>query len=215
MKNNPRLALRLLLAASLAGSLSACLPLVIGGVAVGALVASDRRTSGTQLEDQTIELRASSRLRDALGDRAHINVTSYNRQVLLTGEAPDAAARQAAEQAVSKVDSVRSVVNEIAVMSPSTVTQRGNDVFITGKVKARLVDAKDLSVNAFKVVTERGTVYLMGRVTDREIERSTQVVTEVPGIPGVKRVVRLFELITEEELARISPRPAPAASAAR
>jgi osmotically-inducible protein OsmY len=174
---------------------------------MGTMVAVDRRTSATQLEDETIELRAGNRLGEVLGSLAHINVTSYNRQVLLTGEVPDAATKQLAEQTVGKVDNVRSVVNELGVMSASTLTQRGTDAFITGKVKASLVDAKDLTATAFKVVTERGAVYLLGRVTQRESDRATAVVRQ---ISGVNRVVRVFEIISEEELARIAPKAAAA-----
>ncbi len=211
MNRMQRLALPTLAAAVLATTLTGCAPLVLGGAAVGTLVAVDRRTSGSQIEDETIELRAGSRLGEVLGSRAHINVTSYNRQVLLTGEVPDEAAKQLAEQTVAKVDNVRSVVNELGVMSASTLTQRGTDAFITGKVKASLVDAKDLTATAFKVVTERGAVYLMGRVTQRESERATAIVR---GISGVNRVVRVFEIISEEELARIAPKAAAAGAPA-
>jgi len=200
-----------LAAAVLAGSLSACAPLIIGGAAVGAIVTFDRRTSGAQLEDEGIELRGASRLREALGDRAHVNINSYNRQVLLTGEVPNENDKQLAEQIVSKVDNVKGIVNELAVMANTTLTQRSSDTLITGKVKASLVDARDLSVNAFKVVTERGTVYLMGRVTQREADRATQITRN---IGGVQRVVRIFEIITDEELRRLSPLPAPAPAAA-
>jgi osmotically-inducible protein OsmY len=206
-----RLALPTLAAALLATTLSGCAPLLIGGAAVGTLVAVDRRTSGSQIEDETIELRAKSRLGEILGSRAHINVTSYNRQVLLTGEVPDAATKELAEQTVAKVENVRSVVNELGAMSASTLTQRGTDVYITGKIKASLIDAKDLTATAFKVVTERGAVYLMGRVTQRESERATAVVRQVS---GVNRVVRVFEIISEEELARIAPKAAAAGAIA-
>jgi osmotically-inducible protein OsmY len=204
--------LALLAAAVLAGTLSGCAPLIIGGAAVGAMVAFDRRTSGTQLEDETIELRAASRLRDALGDRAHINVASYNRQVLLTGEVPNEQAKQTAEQVVAKVENVKGIVNELAVMANSSLAQRSNDTLITGKVKASLVDAKDLYVGAFKVVTERGNVYLMGRVTPREAERATQMTRT---IGGVQRVVRIFDVISEEELRHLATQsPAPVATPA-
>jgi osmotically-inducible protein OsmY len=206
-----RLALPTLAAALLATTLSGCAPLLIGGAAVGTLVAVDRRTSGSQIEDETIELRAKSRLGEILGSRAHINVTSYNRQVLLTGEVPDAATKELVEQTVAKVENVRSVVNELGAMSASTLTQRGTDVYITGKIKASLIDAKDLTATAFKVVTERGAVYLMGRVTQRESERATAVVRQVS---GVNRVVRVFEIISEEELARIAPKAAAAGAIA-
>jgi osmotically-inducible protein OsmY len=201
MKLKPNLLLTALASAVLGGVLSACAPLIVGGAAVSAIVATDRRTSGTQLEDEGIELRAASRLRDALGDKAHINVTSYNRQVLLTGEVPNEQARQTAEQVVNKVDNVKGSVNDLAILGNSTLTQRSSDVLVTGKVKASLVDAKDLYIGAFKVVTERGTVYLMGRVTQHEADRATQMTRT---IGGVQRVVRVFEIISEDELARIA-----------
>ena len=207
----PSLLLSVLAAAALAGSLSACAPLILGGAAVGAMVTFDRRTSGAQLEDEGIELRSGSRLREALGDRAHININSYNRQVLLTGEAPNEADKQLAEQIVSKVDNVKGIVNEIAVMGNTTLAQRSSDTLVTGKVKASLVDASDLYVGAFKVVTERGTVYLMGRVTQREADRATQVTRN---ISGVQRVVRIFEIITEDDLRRMNPLPAARPAAA-
>lgn len=203
-------------AAVAAAVLTACAPLIVGGAAVGALVAIDRRTSGAQLEDEGIELRAASRLREALGDRAHVNVTSYNRQVLITGEVPNDATRQQVEQIISRVENVRSVVNELAVLGNTALAQRSNDVLITGKVRASLVDAKDLFAGAFKVVTERGTTYLMGRVTQREADRATAITRTVG---GVQKVVRIFEIITEEELRRLQPQqaaqPARPASAAR
>lgn len=193
-------------AGSLAMSLSACAPLIIGGAVVGgSMVAVDRRTSGAQLEDEGIELRAGARLGDALGDRAHINVTSYNRQVLLTGEVASDKDKQTAEAIVGKVENVRAVVNELAVLGASSLSQRSNDSLVTGKVKASLVDARDISAHAFKVVTERGVVYLMGRVTQREATRATEVVRTVS---GVQRVVRVLEIITDQELQSLQSAPA-------
>ncbi|HOE41454.1 MAG TPA: BON domain-containing protein [Rhodoferax sp.] len=200
----------LALTASLGGILTACVPVIIGGAVVGtAMVASDRRTSGAQLEDEGIELRAASRLQEALGDRLHVNVTSYNRRVLLTGEVPAAQDKQSAEQIVSKVDNVESVVNELMVAGNSNISDRSSDALITGKVKAGLVDAKDLFANAFKVVTERGAVYMMGRVTQREADRATEVARSTS---GVKKVVRVFEFISEDELRGMMPKPAPGAA---
>ncbi len=199
-----------LLALTLAGSLlglGACVPvpLLLGGaVTGGVLVASDRRTSGTVLEDNTIQLKASNRIDDALGERVHINANSYNRQILLTGEVPSEQDKQLAEKVVSGVENARGVVNELAVLGNSTFTQRSNDSLVTSRVKANLVDAKDLFANSFKVVTERGTVYLMGRVTQREANRATEVVT---GTTGVQRLVRIMEIISEDELARMAQQP--------
>ena len=206
----------LLAAAALAVGLSACAPLVVGGAVVGTMMAVDRRTTGTQVEDEGIELRSANRLSELLGDRGHVNVTSFNRQVLLTGEVPSAQDRQRVEQVVLGVENVRSVVNDLAVMPPTSLGQRSNDTFITGKVRASLVDAKDLSASAFKVVTERNVVYLMGRVTPREAQRATEIAR---GVSGVSKVVRVFEMLTEEELRNITPAPvvqdAPPASTPR
>jgi osmotically-inducible protein OsmY len=205
MKN--RMLKRLVLAAALTGTLvglTACFPLLLGGAVGGALVATDRRTSGSVVEDEGIELRASSRIRENLGERTHINVTSYNRQVLLTGEVPSVQDRQLVEQIVSRVDNVRNIVNELGVMGNATLTQRSSDALVTGRVKAALVDAKDLFANAFKIVTERGTTYVMGRVTEREAKRATEVISSTS---GVQRVVRILETISEDELARLQPQP--------
>lgn len=189
--------------ASLGSLLSACVPLVIGGAAVGgALVVTDRRTSGTQLEDQGIELRALGRINENLGTRVHVNVVSFNRQVLLIGEVPSAQDKQLVEQIVSRVENVRTIVNELAVLGASSLTQRSSDALITGKVKAAMVDSKDLFANAFKVVTERGVVYLMGRVTEREANRATDIARSTG---GVQKVVRLLEIISEQELQRTLP----------
>lgn len=180
---------------------------VFGGAGVATMVAVDRRTSGIQLEDEGIELRASARIREALVNRAHTNVVSYNRQVLITGEVPTEQDRQAISAIVSKVDNVRSVVNEVAVMDNTSLAQRSKDALITGRVKAAMVDANDLYANAFKVVTERGTVYLMGRVTRAEADRGTEVARSTD---GVLRVVRVFDLITDEQLKALTLQPAPA-----
>lgn len=202
-----RLAALSLSAATVVVSLSACAPLMIGSAVGGAMVATDRRTSGAQLEDQGIELRATNRLRDQLGERGNVSVTSYNRQVLLTGEVPTEADKAAVEKTVSGVDNVRGIVNELAVLGASSLTQRSSDTLITGRVKAAMVDARDLSANAVKVVTTRGTVYLMGRVTQREADRATEITRNTQ---GVQRVVRVLEIISEEELARLLPQPTPA-----
>lgn len=191
------------LAASLA-SLSACVPLMVGGAVMTGMVASDRRTSGTVVEDEGIEIKAAVRIRENLGDRVHVNVTSYNRQVLITGEVPNAQDRQLVEQLVARVDNVRNIVNELAVLGNSTLTQRSSDAIVTGRVKAALLDAKDLFANSFKIVTERGTTYVMGRVTQREATRATEV---IQAQSGVQRVVRVLEVISEEELAHMLPPP--------
>ena len=201
-----KLTLSICAAALLMGSLTACIPLVIGGAAAGgSLVATDRRTSGAQLEDEGIELRGVSRLRSSLGDRGHLNLTSYNRQVLLTGEVPTAQDKQLVEQIVSRIENVSSVVNELVVAGNSSLSQRSSDTLVTGRIKAQLIDAQDLFSNAFKVVTERGTAYLMGRVTQREADRATALVRSTS---GVQKVVRIFDIISEDELAGLLPTPA-------
>lgn len=198
-----RAALALIFVGIGAGTLSACAPIVLGGAMMGGtMVATDRRTSGTQLEDEGIELRANSRLRENIGERAHINVTSYNRKVLLTGEVPSEQDKQLVEKIIVNVDNVREVVNELAVMGNSSFTQRSSDAIVTGKVKANLLDARDLFANAFKISTERGTTYVMGRVTAREAKRGTEVIS---GTSGVQRLVRVLEIISEDELARLMP----------
>jgi len=186
-----------------AASLSACVPLVIGGAAAGtALVATDRRTAGTQLEDQGIELRALSEVRNTFGTRVRVSTFSFNRQVLLTGEVPSTQDKQAVEEMVKKIDNVDSVVNELGVRNSPSLVDRSGDLLITGRVKAAILDARDLQSNAFKVVTANNTVYLMGRVTKRESDRVTAIAR---GVSGVQRVVRIFETITEDELLRLQP----------
>ena len=174
---------------------------------MGGMMASDRRTTGTQVEDEGIELRAANRIREVLGDRAHVNVTSFNRQALLTGEVPTAQDRATVEKIVTEVNNVRAVVNDVAVMPNSSLGQRSNDVLITGKVRASFVDAKDVFASAYKVVTERNVVYLLGLVTPREATRATEIAR---GVGGVSKVVRVFEMITEDDLRRNSVQPPPA-----
>jgi osmotically-inducible protein OsmY len=192
------------LALALGGLLGGCAPLLVGGAMVGGtMMFSDRRTTGTQVEDKAIELKANNRLKEVIGDRSHVNVNSYNRTVLLTGEAATEADKAAIEQTVQKVDNVRSTVNELEVTIPSALSTRSNDALISGKVRATFIDARDLQVNAFKIVTERGAVYLMGRVTEREAARATELARSVG---GVQKVVRVFEIVTEQELADNAPK---------
>jgi osmotically-inducible protein OsmY len=195
-----RFALALTLGAALVAGLSACVPLVVGGAAVMGvgMVATDRRSSGAQLDDQGIELRAAARVRDIANDQMYVSVTSYNRQVLLTGAVGNDADRRRVEETVQRVDNVRSVVNELTIGAPSTFQDRSNDLYVTGKIKASLLDAKDIFANSFKVVTERGVVYLMGIATRRETDRATEITR---GVSGVVKVVRVVEIVSEAELA--------------
>ena len=185
-------------------TLGGCAAVVVGSAVGTALVATDRRTAGTQLEDQNIELKSLTRIRETVGDRGHINVTSYNRQVLITGEVASEADRSAVEQSIARIEGVRTTVNELAVMGASSMTARSNDTILTSKVKASLLDAKDLTATAVKVVTERATVYLIGRVTEREAMRATEIAR---GVSGVQKVVRVFEILTEGELAALGSEP--------
>jgi osmotically-inducible protein OsmY len=194
-------ALTLAVSAAVAvGTLGGCAALAIGGAVGTAMVVTDRRTTGVQIEDQSIELKSLTRIREAIADRGHVNVTSYNRMVLITGEVPTEADRVAVEQAIARIENVRSTVNDLAVMGASSLASRSSDTILTSKVKATYVDAKDLQASAVKVVTERGTVYLLGRVTEREATRAAELARS---ISGVQKVVRVFEVLTEAELATL------------
>ena len=198
-----RLAAATLAAAAALTALPGCAPLLIGGAMVGGtMMVLDRRSTGAQVDDQAIELKAAARIRE-LALPAHINVTSYNRVALITGEVTREADKATVEQVVSRIDGVRSVVNELAAMDTSTVGARTADGVISSKVKASFIDAKDLQAQAAKVITERGVVYLMGRVTEREASRFADVARTVE---GVRKVVRVFEVITEAELASMQPK---------
>ena len=185
--------------------LSACAPVMMGGFVGTAMVASDRRTSGALVEDEGIEQRGAAAVRENFGENmAHVNITSYNRQVLITGEVANDRVRAQVEQLISKLPNVRSIVNELGIGPVSTVSERSNDGLITARVKASMIDSADIFASVYKVVTERGTVYLMGRVTQREAARATDIAR---GVPSVKRVVRVFEYITEDELKAMQPKP--------
>jgi osmotically-inducible protein OsmY len=195
---------RTLIALAAATLMSACAPLMVGGAVVGtALVATDRRTTGTQVEDKGIELKAATRIREAMGDRTNINVQSFNRVLLLSGEVRNEADKIEAERIARGIENVARVHNELQVGFLSSLTSRSNDLVLAGKIKATLIDAKDLQSNAIVAVIERGEVYLMGIVTEREAHSSSELIR---GIPKVEKVVRLFEVISEEELAKRVPK---------
>ena len=185
--------------ASLA-SLQGCVLLLGAGAVAGGLSLNDRRTSGTQIEDQSIELKSGGRIRDAIGDKAHINVTSYNRIALITGEVPSDADKASVEKAIAGIEGVTNVVNELEVGPNSTLSTRSSDTVITTRVKSGLLDAKDVQASAIKVVTERGNVYLMGRVSEREAARAADIARSQP---SVMKVVRVFEILTEDQLANL------------
>jgi osmotically-inducible protein OsmY len=185
------------LCVAMIGALQGCVPLVIGGAAMGAAATMDRRTLGAQTEDKSITVKAEVLVPKLVGDAGHVNIASYNRKVLLTGEVRDQAMKANVEREVRAIENVANVINELVVAGPSSYTSRSSDAIITGNVKGSLIEMKTISATSFKVVTERGTVYLMGRVTQREGDLGAKIAQSVS---GVQRVVKIFEYITEEEL---------------
>jgi osmotically-inducible protein OsmY len=183
--------------AALLTSLSGCVEMMVGGAVMGAVATADRRTLGAQTEDKSITVKAELRVPKIAGPDAHVNIASFNRKVLLTGEVRDEAAKAAVEREVRGIEGVQSVSNELEISGPSSYTSRSSDALITTKVKASLIDMKTISATSFKVVTERGTVYLMGRVTQREGQVAADVTR---GVSGVQKVVKILEYITEDEL---------------
>lgn len=200
-----------LLATLLGSTLTACVPLVVGSAVGGTMLALDRRTSGAQLEDQGIELRGGNRINTAIENRGRVSVTSFNRIALLTGQVPTEADRQLAEATAKTLPNVRNVVNEITLGPAASFTQRSADSVTTGKVKTQLVGTQDVQANSIKVVTELGTVYLMGMVTAREADRATDVVRDVN---GVLKVVKVFEIVSEDALSNTTRVSVPAATPA-
>lgn len=196
-----RLALMSLSLVASATLLSACAPLLMGGAAATTvMVATDRRSSGAQLDDQGIELRAASNIRDAVGSRVRVSVTSFNRRALITGEAASERDKALVGEAVRQTPNVQAVYNEVGIANSPSLKERTEDSLLTGKVKAGLVAAKDMPANSIKVVTERGTVYLMGMLSQSEAERATSVARTTA---GVQRVVRLIEILPDEEINRL------------
>jgi osmotically-inducible protein OsmY len=187
---------------SLMASLQGCVAVVAGGMVAGAVASTDRRTLGAQTEDKAIAVKAETRMPQIVGDAGHVNVNSYNRKVLLTGEVRDEAMKRAVENEVRSITNVDNVINELEVAGPSSYTSRSSDTLITSKVKLSLADKKTVSANSFKVVTERGNVYLMGLVTQREGNIAAQV---AQGVSGVMRVTKIFEYISEEDLRAMQP----------
>jgi osmotically-inducible protein OsmY len=204
-----RLSAALLIALAASTSLTACFPLLLGSAVVGSsVVLIDRRTTGSQIEDEAIELKAANRLGDVLGKRGNVSVTSYNQLVLILGDVTSEDDRKLVEQTVSRIDKVRSTVNELMVFSTLPASSFGSETLLTSRVKAALVDSKDPLANVVKVVTQRGTVYLMGRVTERE---ATQAAETARSISDVQKVVKVFEIISEADLAAMKTMPASSA----
>ena len=185
----PALILTVLMCVNLAG----CFAAAAGGVATGGVMASDRRTSGAYIEDESIEWKTLKSLNDALGDKIHVNVTSFNRNVLLTGEVADEAGRVKAEALAKAVENVRSVTNELTLGPASSLSARSSDTYLTSKVKARMVTENRFPPNYVKVVTENGVVYLMGMVTRKEADDAVDIARHTE---GVEKVVKVFEYVT-------------------
>jgi osmotically-inducible protein OsmY len=173
-------------------NLQGCFPVVATGAGAGVLMAEDRRTSGTFIEDQGIELKAANRLDEKFKDTVHINITSYNRTILMTGEVPTDAAKQEAEKIVRGVPNIGNVINELAIAGVSSYSSRSNDSYLTSKVKVRFVDQRKFQVNHVKVVTESNVVYLLGMVTRKEAENAVEIARTTG---GVQKVVKLFEYL--------------------
>jgi osmotically-inducible protein OsmY len=181
---------------------SACAPMLIGSAAVASKVAIDRRTAGIQLEDEGIELRTASGLRAQLPRNTNVRISSYNRLVLVTGEVNNESERLQVERFVKSQDNVKSVVNDLIISPESSLTQRAQDTLITTKIRALLIQAKDIHSSAVNIVTERGVVYLMGRLTPREANRVAELI-RTSNIAGLQKVVKVFETISEEDLSRL------------
>ena len=195
-----RVGVLLLAATTMSSQLAGCFVPVVAVVGAGAYSATDRRSIGAQTDDKVIASRVDSRIADTVSDRSHVNVNSFNRKVLLTGEVPDQASKDRAEQAAKSVDNVASVVSDLEIGGMTPSTARNNDAYLTGKVKAALVSRKDLFANAYKVVTEKSIVYLMGRVTRDEGDRAAEAAA---GVSGVQKVVKVFDYLSNAELAQI------------
>jgi len=182
----------LLLLVLASGSLQGCFPVVAVGVGTGVMMAQDRRTSGAYIDDEAIEIKASDRIGKQYKDNVHVNVTSFNRNVLISGEVPSEAVKTEIGKLVFGVENVRNVSNELVVSGPSSLTSRGSDSLITSNVKLRFVEDKRFNASHVKVVTENGKVFLMGIVKRAEADAATEVASSTS---GVQHVVRLFEYL--------------------
>ncbi len=182
----------LILVAALGTQLTACVPVVAGGAAAGGLMAADRRSTGAYLEDQEIELKAEKAISDNLKENVHANVTSYNRRVLITGEVSNEANKAKAESLVKPIQNVNRINNQLVIGANSTISSRTNDTYITSKVKTKFISENKFAANLVKVVTENGTVFLMGMVTHKEGDDAGEIASKVS---DVKKVVKDFEYI--------------------
>jgi len=191
----------------LCASLQGCLPLVVGVTAVGSMAAVDRRSLGMQTDDKTIELKGEGRASKITGDKGRVAVTSYNRMVVLSGEVADEKMKAEVQAQIATLGDLKKIENDLEVAPVSTVSARSSDLLITSKVKAAIIDTKDLYISAFKIHTDRGVVYLMGRVTQREAKLAAEVARNAAS--DIRKVVKLFEYITEDELLEIKTKSSP------
>lgn len=189
--------------AALASSLTGCFPVVAAGAGASALVFADRRPTETYIADEAIETRAANRISEKYGDKVHVNTTSFNRALLLTGEVPSDAVRADVERIAAGVPNVKAITNELLVAGASSFGARSNDGYITSKVKARFVDANKFAANHVKVTTEAGAVYLLGIVTQREANDAVEIARTTG---GVQKVVRVFEIVSDDEARRLDNR---------
>ncbi len=199
--------LGLALGAALCASLQGCVPLVVGATAVGSMAAVDRRSLGMQTDDKTIELKGEGRASKITGDKGRVAVTSYNRMVVLSGEVADEKMKAEVQAQIATLGDLKKIENDLEVAPVSTVSARSSDLLITSKVKAAIIDTKDLYISAFKVHTDRGVVYLLGRVTQREAKLGAEVARNAAS--DIRKVVKLFEYITEDELLEIKAKSSP------
>ena len=190
--NLTKIIIKIVAAISFGAMLSACVPVIIGGAAATGAVAADRRTSGIYVEDQNIEFKAAKKMLTNLGENAHVNVTSYNRNVLLTGEVPDEAAKVKAEALLKEIENIRVVTNDLVVGPKTTISSRSNDTFITSKIKSKFVTENQFPANYVKIVTENSVVYLIGLVNKTEADAATEIARSTD---GVAKVVKVFEYI--------------------
>jgi osmotically-inducible protein OsmY len=200
-----------LLLAAMIPTLAGCFGAAVVGIGAGALMVADRRPTETQLTDEGIEVRAANRISEKLAERGHVNITSYNRSVLLTGEVSDDATKAEVEKLASGVPNVKSISNELQVAGNTSLGARSNDTFITSKVKARFVDANKFAPHLVKVVTEAGVVYLLGFVTKHEADAAVEIARTTG---GVQKVVRVFEIVSEEQARQMDNQPGTAAPVA-
>ena len=189
---NKQTALTLILSTALLSQITACVPVIVGGAAAGGAMAADRRTSGIYVEDENIELKAVKKMESNLGENAHVNVTSYNRNVLLTGEVPVAESKTKAESLAKEIANIRSITNEITVDTKSSLGSRSSDSYITSTIKAKFVTENRFPANYVKVVTENSVVYLMGIVTKAEGDAAAEIASNTT---GVTKVIKVFEYL--------------------